>query len=232
MRRLAYIPARSGSKGIPKKNIRPLCGRPLLGWMVDAAFKTGLFDKVMVSTDTEEFAEVARKCGAWVPFLRDPAVAKDTTPTIDTVCSDKARLEAQGFCFDTFCLLEATSPLCRPEDISGAVALFEEKNAGVVSLVRTKARPFIMRTLAPDGKAIPILESRQILRRQDEPAFYQLNAAIYINRWDELKPELKMGYNPYGYVMDEISSIDVDSLDDFALAERYLKERLNEAAAK
>ena len=137
-------------------------------------------------------------------------------------------LTRQGF--DTFCLLEATSPLCRPEDIIGAVALFEEKNAGVVSLVRTKARPFIMRTLTPDGRAVPILESRQILRRQDEPAFYQLNAAIYINRWDELNPELKMGYNPYGYVMDEISSIDVDSLDDFARAERYLQERLNEAA--
>ena len=91
MRRLAYIPARSGSKGIPKKNIRPLCGKPLLGWMVDAAKKTGLFDQVMVSTDSEEFAEIARQCGAWVPFLRDPSVAKDTTSTIDTVCSDKAR---------------------------------------------------------------------------------------------------------------------------------------------
>ena len=227
IRRIAYIPARSGSKGIPKKNIRPFCGKPLLGWMVDAAQKTGLFDRVMVSTDSEEFAEVARNCGAWVPFLRDPEVAKDTTSTIDTVCSDKRRLEAIGERFDTFCLLEATSPLCRPEDISGAVRLFEEKGAGVVSLVRSKARPFIMRTLGEDGRATPILASRQILRRQDEPAFYQLNAAIYINAWDELTPELKFGYNPYGYVMDEISSIDVDSLEDFALAERYLMERLN-----
>lgn len=226
MRRIAYIPARSGSKGIPKKNIRPLLGRPLLGWMVEAAQKTGLFDRIMVSTDSEEFAEAARSCGAWVPFLRDPAVAKDTTSSIETVCSDKARLEAIGEKFDTFCLLEATSPLCRSEDIAGAVELFEKVHAGVVSVVRSKARPMIMRTVDADGKATPILASRQILRRQDEPIYYQLNAAIYINHWDELTPELKFGYNPYAYIMDEISSIDVDHMEDFELAERFLKERL------
>lgn len=226
MRRIAYIPARSGSKGIPKKNIRPLLGRPLLGWMVEAAQKSGLFDRIMVSTDSEEFAEAARSCGAWVPFLRDPAVAKDTTSSIETVCSDKARLEAMGEKFDTFCLLEATSPLCRSEDIAGAVALFEKVHAGVVSVVRSKARPMIMRTLDADGKATPILQSRQILRRQDEPVYYQLNAAIYINHWDELTPELKFGYNPYAYIMDEISSIDVDHMEDFELAEKYLKARL------
>ena len=227
MRRIAYIPARSGSKGIPKKNIRPLCGKPLLGWMVEAAQKTGLFDRVMVSTDSEEFAEVARKCGAWVPFLRDPEVAKDTTSTIDTICSDKQRLEESGEHFDIFCLLQATSPLCRPEDISGAVRLFEEKKAGVVSLARSAARAFIMRTLGEDNRAMPILASQKVLRRQDEPVFYQLNGAIYVNGWNELTMNLKASYNPYGYVMDEISSTDVDTLEDFALAEHYLTERLN-----
>lgn len=226
MKRIAYIPARSGSKGVPKKNIRPLCGRPLLGWMVAAAQETGLFDRIMVSTDTEEFAEAARSCGAWVPFLRDPEFAKDTTSSIDTVCSDKARLEAMGERFDTFCLLEATSPLCRAEDIAGAVSLFERVGQGVVSVVRSKARPLIMRTLDAEGRATPILACRDIKRRQDEPVFYQLNAAIYINHWDELTPDLKLGYNPYGYEMDEISSTDVDSLADFELAEKYLKERL------
>ena len=225
MRRIAYIPARSGSKGIPKKNIRPLCGKPLMGWMIEAALKTGLFDRVMVSTDTEEFAAVARQCGAWVPFLRDPAVAKDTTPSIETVCSDKARLEAMGEAFDTFCLLEATSPLCRSEDIAGAIALHERVMAGVVSVVRSKARPMIMRRLDEEGRAKPILASRQILRRQDEPIYYQLNAAIYINNWSELTPELKLGYNPYAYVMDEVSSIDVDSIDDFRFAEQCIRER-------
>ena len=231
LRRIAYVPARSGSRGVPRKNIRPLLGRPLLWWIVQAAAKTGLFDRIMVSTDSEEFAEVARRSGAWVPFLRHADVARDTTPTIDTVCSDKGRLEAMGESFGTFCLLEATSPLCRPEDIAGAVALHERVNAGVVSLVRTKARPLIMRRLDGQGRAIPILESREILRRQDEPAFYQLNAAIYVNAWSELAPGLKLGYNPYGYVMDEVSSIDVDTLADFELAEREMRKRLADGGA-
>ena len=226
MKRLAYIPARSGSKGIPKKNIRMLCGRPLMGWIIQAANKTGLFEKIMVSTDSEEFADVARSCGAWVPFLRDPSVAQDSTPTIETICSDKSRLEAMGYKFDVMCLLEATSPLCRAEDIAGAMALHEKVKSGVVSLVKTRARPMIMRRLDGEGRAIPILESRQVLRRQDEPAFYELNAAIYINAWDELTSDLKPAYNPYGYVMDEISSIDVDTIEDFALAEQHLLRRL------
>ena len=232
MRRIAYIPARSGSKGIPNKNIRPLCGKPLLWWIVTAARKAGLFDKIMVSTDSENFARVAKECGAWVPFLRDPEVAKDTTPTIDTICSDKKRLEESGESFDTFCLLQATSPLCRPEDIAGAVHMFEDKKAGVVSLVRTTARPFIMRTLREDGQATPILTSQQVFRRQDEPSFYQLNGAIYVNGWNELTTELKVCYNPYGYVMDETSSTDIDSVDDFKIAERYLMERLKSSLDK
>ena len=225
-KRIAYIPARSGSKGVPGKNIRMLCGKPLLGWIVQAALDTGLFDKVMVSTDTQEFADVAVSCGAWVPFLRDPEFAKDSTSTVETICSDKARLEEKGEAFDVFCLLQATSPLCRPEDIAGALALYEKVNAGVVSLMKSTARPIIMRTLDMDGRASPILETRDILRRQDEPVFYELNGAIYINSWSELDLGLKPAYNPYGYVMDAVSSTDVDDEDDFRRAERLMTERL------
>lgn len=222
MRRIAYIPARSGSKGIPKKNIRPLCGKPLMGWMIEAALKTGLFDRVMVSTDTEEFATVARTCGAWVPFLRDPAVAKDTTSTIETVCSDKARLETMGEVFDTFCLLQATCPLCRVEDIASAVKMSEQEKAGVVSVVRTESRPFLMRTVDEKGHASPILNEKEVLRRQDEPVFFQLNGAIYVNPWEEVKSDLKFAYNPFAYIMDAISSIDIDTLADFEFAERQI----------
>jgi len=219
MKRIAYIPARSGSKGIPKKNIRPLCGKPLMGWMIEAALKTGLFDRVMVSTDTEEFAEVARSCGAWVPFLRDPAVAKDTTSSIETVCSDKAQLEQLGDTFDVFCLLQPTSPLCRPEHISGAMALYERMHAGVVSVMRTQSRPALLRTLDAEGRATPVINLQGNHRRQDEPKFYELNGAIYINSWEEITPELRFGYNPFGFEMDAVSSIDIDTLDDFHHAE-------------
>jgi len=222
MRRIAYIPARAGSKGIPKKNIRPLCGKPLLGWMVEAALKTKLFDRVMVSTDTEEFAEVARNCGAWVPFLRDPAVAKDTTPTIETICSDKARLEAMGENFDTFCLLQPTTPFCSAEDIAGAIALHEKVHAGVVSVMRTKARPMLLRTVNAESRATPLLDIHKVLRRQDEPVFYELNGAIYINAWNEVTPDHKFAFNPYAYVMEDSHSIDIDTEEDFSKAESLL----------
>ena len=222
MRRIAYIPARSGSKGIPKKNIRPLCGKPLMGWMIEAALKTGLFDRVMVSTDTEEFAAVARQCGAWVPFLRDPAVAKDTTPSIDTVCSDKVRLKAMGETFDTFCLLQATSPLCRAEDIAGAIALHERVKAGVVSVARSKVRPILLRTMDAEGRMRSIVDSQAVTRRQDDPSVYELNGAIYINSWDEITSVLKFSCNPYGFVMDAESSVDIDDETDFAPVEQIL----------
>ena len=232
MKRIAYIPARSGSKGIPKKNIRPLCGKPLMGWMIDAALKTGLFDRVMVSTDTEEFAAVARSCGAWVPFLRDPAVAKDTTSSIETACSDKARLEAIGETFDTFCLLQPTSPLCRPEDIAGAIALHERVNAGVVSVVRSKVRPILLRTMDADGRMRSLVDSQTVTRRQDDPSVYELNGAIYINSWDEVTPVLKFSSNPYGFVMDAESSVDIDEESDFEIAEKILRFRDEKCTAQ
>lgn len=225
MRRIAYIPARSGSTGILKKNIRPLCGKPLMGWMIDAALKTKLFDRVMVSTDTEEFADVARQCGAWVPFLRDPAVAKDTTSSIETVCSDKARLEMLGETFDVFCLLQPTSPLCQTKDIEGAIALQERVKAGVVSVFRTNTRPILFRTMDENGRLSPLTGQQHVLRRQDDSAVYELNGAIYINSWAELTPALKFGYNPYGFVMDVESSVDIDDDRDFELAERILRSR-------
>lgn len=226
MRRIAYIPARSGSKGIPKKNIRPLCGKPLMGWMIEAALKTNLFDRVMVSTDTEEFADVACKCGAWVPFLRDPAVANDTTSTIETVCSDKSRLEAMGEVFDTFCLLQPTSPLCRPEDIAGAIALHDRVHAGVVSVCKSSVRPTLLRIVDGDGRATPVCVDHATLRRQDESSVYELNGAIYINAWKEVAPDLEIGYNPFAYVMDMTSSIDIDEESDIIVAERHLGARL------
>lgn len=196
-----------------------------MGWMIEAALKTGLFDRVMVSTDTEEFAEVARSCGAWVPFLRDPAVAKDTTSSIETVCSDKARLEAIGETFDTFCLLQPTSPLCRPEDIAGAIELHEHKKAGVVSITRSEARPILLRRMDGEGHAIPLIGDLHALRRQDDPFVYEVNGAIYVNSWAEVSSALKPFCNPFGYVMDEESSVDIDEEQDFEIAERILRSR-------
>jgi len=226
MKRIAYIPARSGSKGIPKKNIQPLCGKPLMGWMIEAALKANIFDRVMVSTDTEEFAEIARNCGAWVPFLRDPAVATDTATTIETMCSDKARLEAIGETFDVFCLLQPTAPLCRAEDIVGAIRLFEECGGGVVSVRKAHARLSCLRNVSSDCRAELVDSRKTAYRRQEEPGILcEVNGAIYINSWNDVTPAIEPSFNPYAYIMDDISSIDIDSPEDFAMAEDLLRKR-------
>lgn len=195
--------------------------------MIEAALNTHLFDRVMVSTDSEEFAEVARKCGAWVPFLRDPSVAKDTTTTIETACSDKARLEAMGESFDIFALLQPTSPLCCSIHIAGAVSLCERMHAGVVSVKHTTVRPSLLRIVDDKGHSRPVLDNGVVLRRQDESSVFELNGAVYVNPWDEIVPTLKFGCNPFAFVMDETSSVDIDDESDFDRAERILQERFS-----
>lgn len=223
VKRIAYIPARSGSKGIPRKNIRQLCGKPLMGWMIEAALETRLFDRVMVSTDTNEFAEVARSCGAWVPFLRDPVVAGDNASSIETLCSDKRRLSAIGETFDVVCMLQPTSPLCGSKNIRGAMSLYEHVGAGVVGVKRSQVRPTLLRIIGTDGRSKPLLDSATVLRRQDEADAYEVNGAIYINAWAEIAPTLRQSFNPYAYIMDDTSSIDIDTISDFKRAERLLK---------
>lgn len=222
MKRLAYIPARGGSKGIPKKNIAQIGDLPLIAFTILAAQKSGLFERVMVSTDSEEIAAVARQYGAWVPFLRDPAVAQDGTKTIDTVVSDTRRLAEMGEAFDQFVLLQCTSPFRTAEDICGAVALAEEKKGGVVSVSPVSDHPLLMRTIGDDGRLAKLLNVSSTCRRQDMPPYYRVNGAIYVNVWSDITPSLSFNDNPYGFVMDERDSLDIDTLADLQKARAQL----------
>lgn len=222
MKRLAYIPARGGSKGIPKMNIAELGEMPLIAFTIVAALKSGLFEKVMVSTDSEEIAEVARQYGAWVPFLRYAEFAQDTSKTIDAVISDKGRLEAMGEKFDEFVLLQCTSPFRTAKDIQGAVALAEKVNAGVVSISPVEEHPILMRTVDADGKVSRVLNCSSTCRRQDMPPYYRVNGAIYVNFWDGLTPDLSLNDNPYGYVMERKDSLDIDTKADLESARRNI----------
>jgi len=222
MRRLAYIPARGGSKGIPKKNIAELGEMPLIAFTIVAALKSGLFEKVMVSTDSEEIADVARQYGAWVPFLRYAEFAQDTSKTIDAVISDKSRLEAMGEKFDEFVLLQCTSPFRTAKDIQGAVALAEKAHAGVVSISPVEEHPILMRTIDADGKVSRVLNCSSTCRRQDMPPYYRVNGAIYVNFWGELTPDLSLNDNPYGYVMERKDSLDIDTKADLDAARRNI----------
>ena len=231
MRRIAYIPARGGSKGIPGKNIREVSGKPLIAYTILAARATSLFDMVFVSTDSPEIAEIARAYGAEVPFLRDPSVAQDTTRTIDTVVSDKARLEQlmggeRGY--DVFVLLQPTSPLRGAEDIVGAVRLFEENGlncGGVVSISKVSEHPILMRTLdLKTHQLTSILPGGSTVRRQDMPSVYKVNGAIYVNAWNALTPSLSLNDNRLGYVMAEGHAIDIDAPKDLELVRAILRQ--------
>ncbi|MCI0730285.1 MAG: acylneuraminate cytidylyltransferase family protein, partial [Chloroflexi bacterium] len=132
MRVLGLIPARGGSKGVPRKNIRLLCGKPLLQYTAESALAARRLSRVILSTEDEEIAEVGRRCGLDVPFLRPAELAQDDTAALPVVQHALRWLEAQGEWFDAICFLQPTCPLRRAEDIDACITLLEERNADTV----------------------------------------------------------------------------------------------------
>ena len=228
-RRLALIPARSGSKRLPGKNIRLLGGHPLVAWSIRAALASGRFDRVIVSTDTAEIAEVAVRWGAEVPFLRPTHLSSDEAATIDVVLHLLETLAgAERRVPDELCLLQPTSPYRTAHDIVGAHALLEEKAANaVISVVRCAHPPAWTNILGPDGSmANFIAQQHANTRSQDLPVYHRLNGAIYWYRVEALRGQQTMYPDrTYAYEMDELRSVDIDTLPDFEYAEFLLERR-------
>lgn len=222
MRRLAYIPARGGSKGIPKKNIREICGLPLVAYSIRAARETGLFDRVFVSTDSQEIAEVSRVHGAWVPFLRNADVAGDTASTVDAMVSDLGRMADLDEVFSSVCLLQPTSPLRTAADIVAAMQLFDQTGRDVVSVSPVEEHPYLMRSIAGDGTLRKVLDLSGAIRRQDLKPYYKINGAIYVNAAERIVPGSCLADNPVGYVMPSERAIDIDTLEDLEKARKVL----------
>ena len=129
MNNIAIISARSGSKGLPDKNIKELSGKPLMAYSIEAAIQSECFDDVMVSTDSEKYAEIARMYGAEVPFMRSEVTSSDTASSWDVVEEVLQGYEKMGKIFDTICLLQPTSPMRTSGDIKAAYSLYKEKDA-------------------------------------------------------------------------------------------------------
>lgn len=220
---LAVIPARGGSKGIPRKNIIDLKGKPLIGYTVEAAKKSRYLDYVMVSTDDEEIAAVARTFGAEVPFLRPAALAADTSRTIDAIVHTVKTLESLGKRFDHLVLLQPTQPLRTAEDIDAAIERYlDAGSVGLVSVSEAENHPILIRSIEGD-RLKPLLSVSSTCRRQDMPAYYRVNGCIYINPIGEVDEHLSFNDNPLPYVMDRSHSVDIDELSDLALAAWYLE---------
>ena len=231
MNNIAIIPARSGSKGLKDKNIKLLNGKPLIAYTIESAIKSGQFAVVHVSTDSEEYADIARQYGADVPFLRSAEASSDTASSWDAVREVLANYSKQGFEFDTFALLQPTSPLRRSEDIVKAYKLYSEKSAvTVVSLCETDECPLQCNTL-PTSLSMDNFEREEVknMRRQDLPIYYRFNGAIYIS---EVKHFLSTGdiyeKDCYAYIMGKMTSVDIDDEIDFAIAKAILDIYANE----
>lgn len=221
MRTIAIIPARSGSKGLPDKNIKLFCGKPLIAWTIEAALKSQQFDEVMVSTDSETYAEIAKKYGAQVPFLRSEEMSSDTAGTWDTVREVIANYKKLGREFETLCLLQPTSPLRRAEDIVAGMNLFREKEANsVIAVCKLEHSIRACNTIGKDLSMDGFFDSNTSGRRQDAELYYRINGALYVQKVSELMQYKNLyGSKSYAYVMDKGSSLDIDDEIDFVMAE-------------
>lgn len=226
MKSIAIIPARSGSKGVRDKNIRDLCGKPLMVYTIEAALESGEFDEVMVSTDSERYAEIARQYGANVPFLRSAKTASDTASSWDMVDEVLSCYAALGKTFDTFCLLQPTSPLRTKEDIRGAYELFRAKaEFAVVSVCETEHSPLWCGQLPEDGEFTNFLPKETPKQRQAAGKYYRLNGAIYIVDTKRFKEERFLyRKGSYAFIMKQEHSIDIDTEMDFRIAEAIRRE--------
>jgi len=225
---LGLIPARGGSKAIPKKNIALLAEKPLLAYTCEAALESQRLTRVLLDTDDQEIAEIGRACSVEVPFMRPRDLAADNTPILPVIQHALAWLhERQNFPADIVVLLQPTSPLRRAEHIDSAVDLLLDSNADTVVSVVTVPHNFnpasVMR-LDEQGYLTPFEGGPMILRRQDKPRVYARNGpAVLVIRRETLEQNTLYGKKTLPYEMDAASSVDIDSLDDLALAEFWLK---------
>lgn len=228
---LALIPARGGSKGLPGKNIKELCGKPLIGWSIEAARQSAFVDRVLVTTDCEEIKAVSEKEGADVPFLRPKYLAEDQATSFDAVVHALNWLkETENYTPDFLLLLQPTSPLRTTEDIDRAITKLFEKNAkGIISVCHVAHHPWWSNTLPADGSMANFIRPEiKNKRRQDLPQFYQLNGAIYIAEVGYfIKNQGFLGSGTYAYVMPSERSVDIDYLEDFYLAEMMMERVKN-----
>jgi len=227
LRLLALIPARGGSKRLPRKNVLPLADRPLIVWTIDAARRSGVCLDLLVSTDDPEIADVARAAGALVPWLRPAELATDTAGSAGVVTHALAWYESEHGPVDAVLLLQPTSPFRSVASIRGAVSLYEGQAGSsrhpVVSMSPAATPPAWTFSLGDDGLQ-PSLGWDLLQRRsQDLPPTWALNGALYVIPADEARaalPIVRPGVLPY-LMSDPHECLDIDTPDDWLLATHW-----------
>jgi CMP-N,N'-diacetyllegionaminic acid synthase len=228
MRVLGVIPARGGSKGVPRKNIRMLAGKPLLAYTIECARAARSLERVILSTEDEEIAEVGRRWGVEVPFLRPVELAQDDTPTLPVIQHAVRFLEERGERFDAVMILQPTSPLRSPEDIDGAVGLMEQTGCdSVIAFVEVgEHHPARMKMVDETLRVSdpPFAEEVEGMPRQMLPRLYLRAGSVYLTRTSVLmKTNRISGDDCRAWIVPPERAVNIDTEFDFVVAEALLK---------
>lgn len=229
---LFIIPARGGSKGLPGKNIREICGKPLIAWSIEAAKHAADQiggSEVIVSTDSEEIAAVAKTHGGNVPFLRPAELANDTAASIDVILHAVNFMEQQGKQFDYIAMIEPTSPQRDAQDLVNAFTQLKEINEAesIVGVCQTESCHPLFLTKLNHGFLEPYEnKSYKVYRRQDIDEVYFFEGSMYISKTESLKKRKSFYHEKtLGFVMPKWKAFEIDDAIDFILIESLLKAR-------
>lgn len=227
MKILTIIPARGGSKGIPKKNIKPLNGKSLIYYTIDCARAVCADEDICVTTDDAEIISVVEQYGLKVPFVRPEELATDTAGTYEVLLHALNFYEQQGKQYDVVLLLQNTSPFRTPKQVKEAIKLYRSDIDMVVSVKECSANPYYCVFEENQEGYLNICKGDgNITRRQDAPKVYEFNGAIYVINPHSLK---QMPLNKFArrikYVMDEQSSLDLDTMNDWRMAELIVSQK-------
>lgn len=218
---LAIIPARGGSKRLPRKNVLDLCGKPLIAWSIEAGLKNNYIDKVVVTSDDDEILDISKKCGAEI-IRRPDELASDTATTFDAIKHTIDNLEK----YDYIVLLQPTSPLRDEKHIDEAIELLKEKNAdAIIGVCVMDHSPLWSNTLDESLSMSNFLKEEVLNKRsQDLDKYYRINGAIYICKTERLLDEKSFFIKDkiFAYIMDKKNSIDIDEEIDFEIAKVLL----------
>lgn len=222
---LAIIPARSGSKGLKDKNIKMMNGKPMIAYTIEAAQNSKIFEDIIISTDSEKYAEIAKKYGGSVPCLRDKKLANDNAKSSDVILDILNRVEKK---YDSFIMLQPTSPLRTEKNIIEAYKMYLEKKANsVVSVCEMEHSPLGVNTLNEEKRMDSFLKGIAVNRnRQELETYYRINGALYIANVEYFKRYQDFYYkDSYAYIMEKENSIDIDDELDFKIAEYLIKNK-------
>jgi len=232
---LGIITARGGSKGVPDKNIRLLAGKPVLDYVIEVGLACQYIDTLMVTTESDEIAEVAIRAGAMVPFVRPVELAVDTAKQEDAIFHTMDWYEKIGEEYDLVCLLQPTEPFRRLATLNAGFELLHDRPeaTGVLSVTPARSAPTSVNTLRPDGTLRDFVDPQfKLANRQERPDYYEISAVVAIARWEALRQFGSFCHDTaLSMVVDPIEAIDIDDPVDFVLAEHLATSGLTDQSA-